>query len=351
MAEDIAGTLSIPIFQVTGGLDPNPGIRGNFSIPAFTIPCLIRTDNVTGWLGPDQWAGSALPAVRGGILTESGLYVAGFGGGEAVLRLPVITLSASGLVSITGSLSERIPAIRLAATAIQSIIGDLSAQIPAIRLVASGYDNPLGTFAVAIPAIKLSATASADILGVLEKAIGAVKLSASAYWQGTNSATLTIPAVRLTGQARAATIVALCLNTKNFGLTKYTNYAYNSLCVFNGNLVGAKRTGIYELTGTNDDGTDIPWKIRTGKLDMGTSAMRFIWLSGTVSGDIKLIVETSDGTQYEYDAEPVSENEDEIRVKVGKGLRPKYATIELQNEADQTITLDKMQVYGMRGGR
>jgi hypothetical protein len=162
---------------------------------------------------------------------------------------------------------------------------------------------------------------------------------------------MAIPSVRLTARARAADIVALSLNTKNFGLTKYTNYDYNSLCMFGGKLIGAKRTGIYELEGVDDDGTAIPWKLRTGKIDLKTAKLRHIWLSGIVSGDIKLIVETADGERYEYDAEPVSETEDEIRVKIGKGLSSRYVIIELQNESDQTITLDKMQIYGMRGER
>ena len=141
------------------------------------------------------------------------------------------------------------------------------------------------------------------------------------------------------------------MNTKNMGLTKYTNFDYNSLCMFNGVVIGATRTGIYELTGTEDNEDMIPWKIRTGKLDLVTHKLRHVWLSGTITGDIKMIIETPDGERYEYDIEPVSETEDEIRVKIGKGLGSRYVNIEFQNESVETITLDKIQVYGMPGAR
>jgi hypothetical protein len=298
---------------------------------------------------------SAIPAIRGGLtrINDFGWIdrVAGFGGGVAALTIPAVKLTSAGKANVIGNLAEAIPRIRLSATGYENPYGNLSVAIPAIRLSATGIDSPVGSLSRSIPAVILTASGIAGIIGNLSQAIPMVTLSASAWWTGGANLSMAIPSVRLTARARAADIVALSLNTKNFGLTKYTNYDYNSLCMFGGKLIGAKRTGIYELEGVDDDGTAIPWKLRTGKIDLKTAKLRHIWLSGIVSGDIKLIVETADGERYEYDAEPVSETEDEIRVKIGKGLSSRYVIIELQNESDQTITLDKMQIYGMRGER
>jgi predicted transglutaminase-like cysteine proteinase len=343
---------------------------------------------------------AAIPAIRGGLTHIDAFgwidQVVGFGGGSAALTIPTVKLVSTGKADVIGTFARSIPNIHLSATghvnpfgnlakAIPSVElsahawistreGNLQEPIPAIRLTASasyrtdktgtfdnaipairisstGFISPTAALNQSIPMVRLTASGIAGIIGNLSQPIPSATLSASAWWLGGANLSMAIPSVRLTSHARAAEIVALALNTKNFGLTKYTNYDYNSLCMFNGKLIGTKRTGIYELEGADDDGTAIPWKLRTGKVDLKTSKLRHVWLSGTVSGDIKLIVETADGDRYEYDAEPVSESEDEIRVKVGKGLSSKYVIIELQNESDQTITLDKMQIYGMRGER
>jgi len=273
------------------------------------------------------------------------------GGGYATLTLPSITISFTGQGVIVGNLSKSIGKIEVSAIGYQEGLGSLDSDIPAVTISATGTIHPTGTLEREIPAISLVATMSSDILGSLTKSVGAIILDGNCYWMGSNDGVLTIPAVSLVSSARAATIIALCLNTKNFGLTKYTSYDYNSLCIFNGKLIGTKRTGVYELEGTDDDGESISWKIRTPKLDMKTHKMRYAWLSGKASGDIKLVVETPDGTRYEYDAEPVAEDEDEMKIKVGKGIGGRYLILELMNEGDQTITLDKWQVYGMPGDR
>ncbi len=348
MANQVTGTILIEP-SIAGTLI-HPGIRGSVLIEIFVSGTINSGQDVTGETV------SAIPAIRGGLTRINDDFgwidqVVGFGGGSASITLPAVKITSAGKANVIGDLSEAIPRINLSATGFVSILGDLAIAIPAIRLSASGLDSPTGSLSKSIPLITLTASGIAGIIGSLSQAIPSATLTASAWWLGGGSTSMALPAVRLTASARAAEIVTLSLNTKNFGLTKYTNYDYNSLCMFNGKLIGSKRTGIYELEGSDDDGTAIPWKIRTGKVDLKTSKLRYVWLSGTVSGDIKLIVETAEGERYEYDAEPVSESEDEIRVKVGKGLNSRYVIIELQNESDETITLDKMQIYGMRGER
>jgi hypothetical protein len=201
-----------------------------------------------------------------------------------------------------------------------------------------------------ISAITLSAKCFGEIYSSLNKSIGAINLTATSYETALTSVLVSLPAITLDArmQGIAADIIALALNAKNFGLTKYTNYDYNSMCMFNGKPIGLKRTGIYELAGLDDDGTAIPWKIRTGKINLSRSGLRYVWVTGKISGDLKMIVETADGERYEYDVEPVSETEDSVRVKVGKGLRSEYVTIEFQNESNETVIIDKIQGYGLR---
>jgi len=271
-------------------------------------------------------------------------------GSRNEFTLPAITLSASCSADYGARLSKAIPAITLSANSFQEGYGYLDGVLPAIILSASGAGEPVSSLSRSIPAIRLTARCFGDMYGSLDKSIGAITLVASSHETGETRVLLTIPAIALTArmQGIAAEIFALALNTKNFGLTKYTDYNYNSLCVFNGKVIGAKSTGIYELAGTDDDGTAIPWKVRSGKIYLNKNKLRYVLLSGKLSGDIKMIVETAEGDRYEYDAEPVSENEDAVRIKIGKGLDSAYVTIEFQNESDQVVTIDKIQGYGMK---
>ena len=280
------------------------------------------------------------------VMNIPAITLSSYGGGEAVLEIPAVTLIGAGTNNYVASLSKYIPGITLSALALQEGIASLSSYIPAITLVSGGTLSPTGSLTRYIPAITLTTSTLEGFTASLEKSIGALTIDASAYWYGDNGSIMYIPSIELNARARG-TIKVLCMNTKNSGLTEYTSYAYNSLCMFNGKMIGAKRTGIYELEGTTDNEDTILWKIRLGKLDLQSHRLRHVWLSGIISDDIKMIVETPDGERYEYDVEPVSENEDEVRVKVGKGIASKYVNIELQNEEDSSITLDKIQVYGM----
>jgi hypothetical protein len=271
-------------------------------------------------------------------------------GNRNEFTLPIITLSASCHADYGVRLSKAISAITLSANSFQDGYCNLDTSLPAIILSASGREEPASSLSRSIPAIRLTAKCFGSIYGSLDKSIGAITLEASSHETGECKTTITLPAIMLSARIRgiATEIFALALNTKNFGLTKYTNYDYNSLCVFNGIALGAKRGGIYSLSGLDDDGTAIPWKIRSGKIGLGDNKLRNVWLLGKLSGDLKLIIETAEGDRYEYDAEPVSETEDAVRIKVGRGLDTQYVVIEFQNESDQMITIDKIQGYGVK---
>jgi predicted transglutaminase-like cysteine proteinase len=294
-----------------------------------------------------------LPAIKGGVarLTIYGDYesVSGIGGGELTKKIPSITLSASAQGDRVANLTKAIARIGISAAAHTDTNGTLSKAIPSIRLSATGVLSPVSSLSRPIPAIRLTAAAISGMTASLAKSIPTLGLDASAYWMKGATLEEAIPAIRLNSYIRAHEVIALALNTNNMALTKYTNFDYNSLCNFNGKLIGAKRGGIYELEGPTDHGTAIPWKLRLGKLDLGTRKLRHILVTGATSGDMTLVVELPDGTKYEYIGEPVSSDEDGIKIKVGKGIRSRYLTLELYNESDETITIDRVSVFGKPG--
>jgi hypothetical protein len=333
----ITGALSLPLLQISAAMQKSPDIVGTVLLPLLrSYATLNAMVYVSSTLEKD-----AIPALT--VVAEGSGYFS-----ESIFAL---TSTASATQHPIAKLTKNIPSIELIATALQKHVGTLLQGLPAITLSGEAHEDGLASLADTIPAIQLTANAIAGIIGTLEKSIGSISLSASGYFLGSNRAILTIPAIALDAEVRVsdATFIALALNTKNFGLSKYTSYGYNSLCTFNGKTIGAKSDGIYELSGTADkNGAVISWKLKTGKLLMHKARLREVLLFGKISGDVIMSVETAEGAKYEYDVEPVSEYENYVRVKVGKGLDSEYLIIELTNEFGETIQIDKIQGFGMK---
>jgi hypothetical protein len=275
------------------------------------------------------------------------ITVTAYGGGHFSKSIPSIELSASGVTDIVGTLSKALPRIEIHTTAHQDGIGEIELVLPYIRLSASGFISPIGDMDRAIPAVRLTASAIAGIVGNLEKEIGAIILDASSYWQDENGSVLSMPALRLYAHAQSAIWEMIAVNTKNNGLTNYSNYEYNSLCVMNDQVFGAKSDGIYLLEGDDDNGEDISWSLKTGKIDVEnelSQRVRHIWFSRRSSGDLLLIVNDGE-TEYEYPVTAYSETDDAVRVKIGKGIKSKYIQLELKNLGNETIRLDSFKLF------
>jgi len=357
---DVASAISLPSLGLSGEIvNPSRHITGSLSLPSLSIALIgtvpqnrIITGSVSLPLLSVVADLSPMTYVTADLAKSIGpVSVVAEGGGYIDTEIYAITIAATTTYHPVARLDVDLPAITLSATALQEQIASLEKTIPGVTISASGVISEVASLSRSIPAIVLTASAIQSHIATLEKAIGAISLSASAYWMGTNSALLTIPAITLSARAQGvlAEIIALVLNTKNFGLSKYTDYGYNSLCIFNGNVIGGKSNGVYELSGTtDDDDASISWKLKTGKLLLHKNKLREVWLYGKMSGDLKMTVETAEGKTYEYDVEPVSENEDSRKIKVGKGLKSKYVTVEFTNESGETVEIDKIQGFGMK---
>lgn len=70
--------------------------------------------------------------------------------------------------------------------------------------------------------------------------------------------------------------VAWVLNTESRGLSRYTNYPFNSYMKLGGRYFGVTDTGLYQLDGDDDAGAPIAAKIRLGMSDLGTRVLKQI---------------------------------------------------------------------------
>ena len=329
--ERIAGAF-LPALEVDGEITrPTIEIEGTIQFPSLDATANIRVGEFFGIFDSD------IPSIT----------ISGYSGGYFSKSTPSIELSASGDTDVIGTLSKAIPRITINTTAHQDGMGPIALTLPAIILSASGFISPVGDFDKEIPAVRLTASAIAGIVGNLEKEIGAIILDASSYWQDENGSVLSMPALRLYAHAQSAIWEMIAVNTKNNGLTNYSNYEYNSLCVMNDQVFGAKSDGIYLLEGDDDNGEDISWSLKTGKIDVEnelSQRVRHIWFSRRSSGDLLLIVNDGEN-EYEYPVTAYSETDDAVRVKLGKGIKSKYLQLELKNIGNETLRLDSFKLF------
>lgn len=132
---------------------------------------------------------------------------------------------------------------------------------------------------------------------------------------------------------------AWVLNSDSLGITQYTNFAFNSLVQWRGRNFALSDTGLYELTGDDDDGVPIEALLRTGDLTFGTSSHKRVdraYLYLTSSDDVYFkTISTHRGqrneTWYRVNYREDADDGQTRRVRLGKGNRGTTWAFELTN--------------------
>lgn len=148
--------------------------------------------------------------------------------------------------------------------------------------------------------------------------------------------------------------LAYVVNTKTLATTKYLNYPFNSFATLNGIAYGLTDTGLYELTGATDDGTDIDAVIKTAFTNLGTSLKKHIpraYLGYTTDGRLVLKTVTSHSGQkfvrwYQLSSRTADAYR-EARVQLARGVESVYWQFELINADGADFAIDTLQVLPM----
>lgn len=98
--------------------------------------------------------------------------------------------------------------------------------------------------------------------------------------------------------------LTIALNAKINALYQWSNFNFNSMAMFNGVPIGANEDGIYSLLDADDDdGTDIDAFFELATTDWGmpeTKKVRFAYVSGETSGDLKLKLQVDDDQEQTF---------------------------------------------------
>jgi hypothetical protein len=334
------------IDQLADSIDATINIVPQVSGNIFTSPKLAATINI-------------IPVISGSITTSvyqtanlnitlPKLQFVAYGGALLNIRLPKILFSAHGTNNNLGVLNIILPRLRFLGNLIQEQLVQLQVILPKLQFSAGGINSGIAQLNITLPKLTFEANHFTGSIAQLNISLPLIGFKASAYWQGINALNIPLPKILFSAIMRSKETVTLVLNMKNFALTEYDNsYNYNSLFNFNGQMVGVRRDGIYELTGDDDNGAMIAWDFKTGKIDTEDGLqhkMRYAWLSYRPSGDLILTVYDGEN-EYEYDVESYKQIDNAVRIKVGKGIRNRFLQFGLRNVSNEKIFLDRLRLF------
>ena len=98
------------------------------------------------------------------------------------------------------------------------------------------------------------------------------------------------------------------INLKNSGVSQYADLDINSLCVFNGTVLGANTSGIFSLDGSHDGSIDILSFFQTFSTDFNDfhhKWFRRIQISGDIVGDLDVRVVTDNDKKTAVKVNPL----------------------------------------------
>lgn len=279
------------------------------------------------------------------------LAMAGVTGQSAIFapRVAMPVLAMTGLTNQIGVLDLRTPLPSLLMAAGQGITGDLKLATPTPSIVLSATAGKVATLQLEVPAPTL-------VFAGGFAAVGRMYLTVPVPVELMQGFT-TVPT-----QSAQAIRTTYALQTERMALSHYSNYPFNSFATFQGRVLGATDSGIFELTGDTDAGTKIDSEVRTGVTDMNTSRIKrvdrvYIGYRALRNHQALILrVMTNETQQRDYGV-PASINTmlHGARTRLGLGVESRYWQFGLLNRDGLDFTIDSIEVapvpYARRRGQ
>lgn len=240
---------------------------------ALTLPALtVESGDITGSLVLPALVVTAVGASASGAVTLPAFVVVSTGTQGAVtsaeLILPELSLSADALVGVMGSATLSLPSLISAGTATQETFANLV--LPALTAAAQGGIELGWTGALDLPMLQLTAAMITDSTGDI---------------------TVTTDYVTWT------------VNEQTAQHSKYTNWLVNSYAEIGSAQFVSTPTGIFELIGDDDAGTNIDARVYWPPTSFGTTKQKRCeqaFLRIRARGDVRLVALTDETERRIY---------------------------------------------------
>lgn len=332
----LSGAMTLPApWTIEAQIDP--GITVALTLPALTISASISTSN-------DATVNATLPMLT--LESNDGFTVN--------QTLPSLEISASLLTGRVCRVDTLLPALTSAAQMDGDYSGSASLIFPLLTSHATIFSGSGASVLAVIPSLTILSELAPGKLFDAALTLPLLTGEASAFQELFMDAALTLPALTsaaLIDNVDTLIVSTFSVNTENLEVTQYSNYDFLALAMFNGNPVGINATGIYELSGSDDAGTDIDASALFGFDDFGTANMKRMfnaYLGYKSDGAIEI--------QISIDGEPAvrtyavgkvsgTTGIKRGRATIAKGLRSRYWQVGVKNVAGSDLELDTLDLY------
>jgi hypothetical protein len=168
----------------------------------------------------------------------------------------------------------------------------------------------------------------------------------------TTTATVAItapdPIITISTGIKSTSRKCVVLNTDNWEVAEY-DWSFDELVKFGDKYLAINTTGIYSISGDTFAGTNIDSTLETGLDDHDTLQSKRItdlWVSWKSSEDgiISIIMDGDSDETYDYDLIGTDNNDDAVKVIVGRPSPKKHISLKLQNQSGADFTLSGMEM-------
>jgi hypothetical protein len=253
----------------------------------------------------------------------------------------VITGAASNVNKALKPITATVTLSNYPVANVDAVLSPLTSIVSAFQTVSITVDGILAPITSTANAFRL-ATASVD--AVLSK------LTSIATGFNPNNMTVDATLQSLTCDAHLISIAIGYLKTAITNIvggqvTEYSNFDFDSMAVLGTKLVGVTSSGIYEITGIQDDGADIESVLRTAYMDIADSTLEKLrYLRTTVRSDGALTVElTSETGTIRTSTIPFFKDQlADRRVVLPKGMKDQYYSVGIKNAANSSMKIQSI---------
>lgn len=148
---------------------------------------------------------------------------------------------------------------------------------------------------------------------------------------------------------------SLNINLLNMAVTQFCNYDFNSFCKIGDKYYGANDSGIFELDGTDDNGTDIDAFFELIVSDFGISnikKIRSVFIGGEANGKLTLTLKDDEDNSRIYDLRLTSESKQSSgKVDVGRDGIGRYWQVRIDNTSGVYFAIDSIELLAIIMGR
>ena len=142
--------------------------------------------------------------------------------------------------------------------------------------------------------------------------------------------------------------LTLCLSLPRVALSQYDNYNFNSMCNFDGMLLGSNEDGLFVLdSGESDDGSLIDAHFKFGSSDLGLDehkSIRYINIAGRLGGMLQVSVNADGAGDIKRQLSPERTDLRQMRNRVymGKDCKGKYLELKVENVQGADFTVNRI---------